>query len=66
MNNDEMQSMMQEMLTKLSSDQKMEMMMGMVGKLKEGINMQEMVSKNECKGKLGPHEGDDGQDDVRR
>lgn len=49
MNNEEMQSMMREMMEKMfanmTSDDKIEMMMGMMGKMKEGINMEEMMPK---------------------
>ena len=49
MNQDEMQNIMREMMgqmfANMTSEDKIEMMMGMMDKMKEGINMEEMMPK---------------------
>jgi len=53
MNKEEMQSKMHEMMQKMcanmTSDEKTEMMMGMMGKMKEGMNIEDMMRKMSTK-----------------
>ncbi len=62
MNKEEMQSVMcdtmAQMLADMPIDEKKEMMMGMMSKMKEGINMEEMMSK------MGAKDGPGGMKDM--
>ena len=67
MNKEEMQSMMPEMMEKMFSgmttDDKKEMMMGMMSKMKEGINMQEMMPKM-MMGMMSDKEGEGSMEEM--
>ncbi|MBT8123974.1 MAG: hypothetical protein KJO81_04020 [Gammaproteobacteria bacterium] len=67
MNKEEMQSMMPEMMEKMFSgmttDDKKEMMMGMMAKMKEGIDMKDMMP-NMMMGMMSAKEGEGGMKDM--
>ena len=67
MNKEEMQSMMPEMMEKMFSgmttDDKKEMMMGMMAKMKEGIDMKEMMPKM-MMGMMSAKEGEGGMKEM--
>jgi hypothetical protein len=67
MNKEEMQGMMDEMMEKMFSgmtaDDKKEMMMGMMAKMKEGIDMHEMMPKM-MMGMMGAKEGEGGMKEM--
>ena len=67
MNKEEMQSMMPEMMEKMFSgmttDDKKEMMMGMMAKMKEGVDMKEMMPKM-MMGMMSAKEGEGGMKEM--
>ena len=67
MNKEEMQSMMPDMMEKMfsgmSTDDKKEMMMGMMAKMKEGIDMKEMMPKM-MMGMMSAKEGEGGMKEM--
>jgi hypothetical protein len=67
MNKEEMQSMMPEMMEKMfasmTADDKKEMMIGMMAKMKEGIDMQEMMPKM-MMGMMSAKEGEGGMKEM--
>jgi len=63
MNKEEMHEMMEKMFSSMTADDKKEMMMGMMAKMKEGIDMQEMMPKM-MMGMMSAKEGEGGMKEM--